>query len=137
MVKLKLWYFRCILPKKNILKRKTKYNICFLSFLFQFFICFFYCIFPCNSRATAQANALRKDLIKKPPIMSIVRQKSPVVTSLLPSTKEQSLWLFDKLDGEVLRHKNATETLDDVIFGKSKTVLKSYPVEQKVFNSFE
>lgn len=83
-------------------------------------------------RATAQANALRKDLIKKPPIMSIVRQKSPVVTSLLPSTKEQSLWLFNKLDAEVLRHKNTTETADDVILGKTKPVLKSYPIEQKV-----
>merc|ERR1712226_280771 len=43
--------------------------------------------------------------VKKAPIMSIVGEKSPVIRSLLPSTKEQSLWLFDKLDTETLKRK--------------------------------
>ena len=64
-------------------------------------------------RATAEANKARKDLVKKAPIKSIVGEKSPVLRSLFPSTKEQSLWLFDKIDVETLRRKELETQGDD------------------------
>ncbi|XP_063726201.1 protein phosphatase 1 regulatory subunit 36-like isoform X2 [Symsagittifera roscoffensis] len=67
-------------------------------------------------KVTAEANKARKDLVKKAPIMSIVGQKSPVLRSLLPSTKEQAMWLFEKLDQESLKKHKEGGNKEDKTF---------------------